>query len=108
MTSTSKTPRFVPYEIVGAGSLVSAVWKHGDPIGGWAYRFNIFRMSARRGRVSQLLRPSDVHDLVKLCRVLAAVLADDGCIPAEQRRALADLADELDAITSSRDANHAQ
>jgi hypothetical protein len=107
MHTTRKTPQVAPYEMVGAGSLVSAVWKHGDLQSGWAYRFNIFRMRVGSGRVSQLLRPSDIHDLVKLCRVLATVLADDGCIPQTQRRALADLADELDAITSSRDVNHA-
>lgn len=91
--SSSPSP---PYEMVGAGQLTSSVWKQGDEDSGWAYRFNIFRMAPATGRVSQLLYPSDVPDLVNLCRVLATVLADDGCIPAAQRRALANLAAQLD------------
>lgn len=90
-----------PYALLGAGRLVSSLWKHGDPHGGWAYRFNIFRMSTAGGRVSQLLRPRDVHDLVKLCRVLAAELAADGCLPHAQRRALANLAETLHDFTDS-------
>jgi hypothetical protein len=88
--------------MLGAGKLTSAIWKSGDERGGWTYRFNVYRMSNRNGQVSQLFRPTDVGDLVKLCQVLAAVLADDGCISCDQRRALAKLADDLDSITRTR------
>ena len=88
-----------PYAMLGAGQLVSAVWKAGDERAGWSYRFNVYRMNGRDGHVEQLLRPTDVQDLVKLCQVLAATLADDGCIPTRQRRALANLAAKLDGIT---------
>jgi hypothetical protein len=108
MNSIRKTLHAAPYEMVGAGSLVSAVWKHGDLRSGWAYRFNIFRMRAGHGRVSQFLRPSDIHDLVKLSRVLAAVLADDGCIPLTQRLELRRLAHQLETITDTQDVNHAK
>ena len=91
-----------PYEIVGAGQLVSSVWKAGDKQSGWTYRFNVYRMSRRNGHVSQLLRPADVRDLVKLCQVLAMTLADDGCVPTEERRVLANLAAALDEITHTR------
>lgn len=87
-----------PYELVGAGQLASAIWKHGDIQSGWDYRFNIFRTKPQNGRVSQLLSPCDVHDLVKLSRVLAAVLADDGCLAASLRISLAELAAGLDSI----------
>ena len=87
--------------MLGAGKLVSAVWKTADQLGKRSCRFNLYRMSPRNGRVSQLLRPTDVHDLVKLCHVLTATLADDGCIPQEQRRALADLAERLSHITDT-------
>jgi hypothetical protein len=91
-----------PYAILGAGQLSSALWKAGDEQRGWTYRFNIYRMSSRTGHVSELLRPQDVGDLVKLCQVLAAILADDGCVPRDQRRALAKLAADLDSITCTR------
>jgi hypothetical protein len=91
-----------PYAILGAGQLSSALWKAGDEQSGWTYRFNIYRMSSRTGHVSELLRPQDVGDLVKLCQVLAAILADDGCVPRDQRRALAKLAADLDSITCTR------
>ena len=96
-TRHRKMPK--PYAMLGAGPLVSAVWKDGDERAGWLYRFNIYRMGQRNGQVSQLLRPADVQDLVKLCQVLAATLADDGCIPTRERRVLADLAVKLDGIT---------
>jgi len=102
MRQTNNTITSKPYEMLGAGQLVSAVWKSGDERAGWAYRFNIYRMSQRNGHVSQLFRPTDVQDLVKLCQVLAVTLSDDGCIPIEQRRLLAELAAELDTITSKR------
>lgn len=97
LTTTAK-----PYAMLGAGQLVSAIWKLDRRRSRATHRFNIYRSSARTGRVSQLLRPADVPDLVKLCQVLATTLAEDGCVPAEQRRSLADLAIKLDAITRTR------
>lgn len=91
-----------PYEIVGAGQIASSVWKTGDERSGWAYHFNIFRMNDRNGHVSQSFRPADVEDLVKLCRVLAMTLADDGCVSIDQRSQLTQLAADLDTITSKR------
>ncbi len=91
-----------PYAMLGAGHLTAAIWKSGDDRSGWSYRFNVYRMSNRNGQVSQLLRPTDVQDLVKLSQVLAAVLAEDGCMPTGQRRALDELAARLDTITRTR------
>lgn len=101
-TTAKQTVISKPYAMLGAGPLVSGIWKSGDEQSGWAYRFNVYRTNPRTGHVSQLLRPADVPDLVKLCQVLAATLADDGCIAAPLRRALARLADELDSITQRR------
>ena len=95
-----------PYAMLGAGRLVSSLWKSGDERAGWTYRFNVYRMSQRSGHVSQLLRPTDVQDLVKLCQVLAVTLSEDGCIPIEQRRLLAKLAAELDTITSKKELSY--
>lgn len=89
-----------PVAIVGAGKLVASIWKSGDERAGWRYRFNIYRLSHGSGRVSQRLAPCDVADLVKLARVLASTLADDGCLDPQQREALIDLAADIDQIIS--------
>jgi hypothetical protein len=85
--------------MLGAGQLVSSIWKSGGDRAGWTYRFNIYRMSSRSGQVSQFFQPADVRDLIKLCQVLAATLADDGCIADDLRTELANLFTRLDGIT---------
>ena len=102
MAKTKPRTTLKPSAMLGAGQLVSAIWKGADKRGGRSCRFNVYRMDPHNGSVSRLLRPNDVLDLVKLCHVLAATLADDGCIPPEQRRALADLAERLSYITRTR------
>lgn len=102
MQEREKNKSAKPYAVLGAGQLVSSLWKTGDEQRGWNYRFNIYRMNDRSGHVSQVFRPRDVQDLVRLCQVLAAALADDGCIPAVQRCDLAELSLKLDAITTTR------
>ena len=102
MAKTKRRTTLKPCAMLGAGKLVSAVWKTADQRGGLSCRFNVYRMDPHNGSVSRLLRPNDVHDLVKLCHVLAMTLADDICIPPEQRRALADLAERLSHITTTR------
>jgi hypothetical protein len=89
---------FKPYAMVGAGRLISTIWKTGDEQTGWHYRFNLFRMSSR-GRVGQRFSPADVVSLVKLARVLAAELAADGCLAPAQRTELGGLAAMLDLVT---------
>jgi hypothetical protein len=87
-----------PMMMVGAGPLTSAIWKTGDEHTGWRYRFNVFRQLAESGHVSQLFHPADLIQFVKLTQVLAAVLADDGCLPQTERSSLQQLASELDDI----------
>lgn len=89
-----------PYELIGAGKLVSALWKRVDDEHCYFYRFNVFRMNDRSGMVSRMFRPSDLPDFLKLCQVLAMELSLDGCVPEVDRLRLAELADDLDAITS--------
>jgi hypothetical protein len=97
MKSYLSTPiRPKPMGMVGAGPLASMIWKSGDPDAGWRYRFNLFRTTARGGRVSQLFTPADVIHFVKLAHVLAQVLADDGCLSPIERGVLKRLAAELD------------
>jgi len=95
--SRRKAPIAKPYAMVGSGSLTSAIWKFGDEAAGWRYRFNLFRMS-ENGRVEQRFRPQDLAYLLKLVRVIAAVIAEDGCLPAAQRSELERLESLLDQI----------
>jgi hypothetical protein len=89
--------------MVGAGPLTSTVWKLGDEQSGWHYRFNVFRQLSRTGTVSRLFHASDLLHLVKLTQVLAAVLADDGCLPQEERATLLALASELNELLQGSD-----
>jgi hypothetical protein len=94
-----RVPAAKPYAMVGAGQLASAIWKTGDEVAGWRYQFNLFRMSPK-GRIGQQFGPADLVPLVKLVRVLAAVLADDGCVSPTQQTELARLAVLLDEFTA--------
>ena len=86
-----------PYCLVGADRLSAAIWKHGDEEGGFHYQFNVFRMLAAHGRVSQLFGPEDVLCLAKLAHILALALIDDGCLDVELKRSLKRLVVRLDA-----------
>ena len=87
-----------PYCSLGAGRLTSFLWKTGDANSGWRYRFNLFRLGAKGGRVSQLFLPSDLMHFVKLVQVMASVIADDGCLSAVERGVLRRLASDLDEM----------
>ncbi len=89
-----------PYTLVGSDQLTASVYKTGDELTGFAYRFNVTRLNNRTGRVNQWFTPSDICGLVKLTRVLAAELAIDGCTTPELRAKLFRIASALDeAIT---------
>ncbi len=85
-----------PYATMGAGPLVSMLWKLGNERSGWRYRFNLFRMSPYSGNVTQQFRPQDLKELAKLLRVLAFTLADDGCLSKKLRSDLLCLNIRLD------------
>src|SRR5262245_3057947 len=93
-----------PYAMLGAGKLASSLWKRGSAASGWQYRFNIFRLSPT-GRVQQQFRSSDVSSLVKLAKVLATELVNDGCLDADSRRRLMTLAAALDCVFEAGDLN---
>ena len=89
-----------PYAVVGAGPLVSTIWKRGHEQVGWQLRFSIARLSSKDGGALRVFRPADVVHLAKLCQVLAATFVDDGCISPAERQQLQELAGKLDAITT--------
>ena len=89
-----------PYCSVGAGRLTSFVWKSGDDASECRYQFNLFRLAANGGRVSQLFAPADLIHFVKLTQVLASVIADDGCLSPLDRGVLKRLAADLDQMLS--------
>ena len=82
--------------MVGAEQLTASVYKTGDELMGFDYRFNITRLNNRTGRVNQWLTPADLYTMVKLVRVLSAELADDGCMDATLRNQLSHLSAVLD------------
>lgn len=86
-----------PYTLVGAEQLTASVYKTGDELCGFDYRFNITRLNNKTGQVNQWFTPGDLCAMVKLVRVLSAELADDGCMNAELRNRLISLATALDA-----------
>lgn len=92
-----------PYAMVGAGTLAASLWKLGNESDGWRYDFTVFRLDPQNGDVSQILAPSNIGDLVKLARVLAQVVADDGCVPSALRRELDALASNLDELVGTEE-----
>jgi hypothetical protein len=82
--------------MVGAGALSAAIYKDGAEQSGWQYRLMVFSINSSAGTVSQLFGPEDVVSLAKLARVLALVLADDGCLDDQLRKDLDHLARGLD------------
>lgn len=93
-----------PYSFVGAGRLTSMLWKTGDEHSGVRYRFNIVRGPSLLESFNPLFEPADLSDLVKLAQVMASVIADDGCLQADDRKRLRWLIKELDALTRRWDA----
>ena len=84
-----------PYAVSGSGELGSFIWKHGREESGWRYRFNIFRLAPGE-MIRHSLRPEDLPSLMRLVRVLAQVLVDDGCLLHSLRQELAELAIVID------------
>lgn len=101
---SSKTRK--PYTLVGAEDLTASVYKTGDELVGFDYRFNIVRLHRRTGRVDQWLTPSDLIALTKLVRVLAAELAVDGCMEPGLRDELFRLSASLDSAIAEASSHH--
>ena len=85
-----------PMEIVGAGPLISTIWKLGGEHTVWRYRFNLVRQISGRGIVTDLFQPTDLIHFVKLIQVLATMIADDGCLTQAERTTLRNLSAQLD------------
>lgn len=87
-----------PVAVLGAGDLVSHLHRGGDAGEAAGYRFSVFRLSGELEATHEL-RPGDLHDMVKLCQVLAFAIVDDGWIPTETSHSLRQLYDQLDTLT---------
>ena len=85
----------MPMEIVGAGPLLSTIWKLGDEHTGWRYRFNLTRQTFARRVFTDLFQPLDLVNFIKLIQVVAAEIANDGCLTHDERVMLRSLAQKL-------------
>ncbi len=85
-----------PYAMIGSKQLTSQVFKTGDEWSGFKYRFNVFHVNSRTGKVSNWYGPEDIEAIVSLARVLAAELANDGCMDQGLRHRLRTISAALD------------
>lgn len=98
-------PPSQPYAIVGSEQLTASLYKTGDELIGFNYRFNIVHLNHRTGRVGHWLRPNDIEALVKLTQVLATELAHDGCMDGVLRNRLRKLSVVLDTALDAINAD---
>jgi hypothetical protein len=98
MLAPNTASRREPVAVIGAGNLVSRLHRGDDADDPENYRFSVFRLGHEL-QATHELRPCDLHDLVKLCQVLAFAIVDDGWIARETGDSLRELVDELDALT---------
>ena len=87
-----------PMEIVGAGPLLSSIWKLADAQAGWCYRFNLTRQISETGGSSNVFQPQDLRHFIKLIQVLATEIAADGCLPQAEIKTLKNLAMQLEEL----------
>lgn len=90
--------RSQPVAVLGAGQLVSHLYRHDGESGQSEYRFSVCRI-AESLQTTHGLRAGDLRDLVKLCQVLAFAIEDDGWLSPAMQTELRSLFDELDEIT---------
>ena len=101
MLAPNGTASGQPIAVLGAGDLVSHVYRGEDERDPADYRFSVLRINQEL-EVTHALRACDLRDMVKLCQVLAVSITDDGWISAAASKALNDLANELDELTGRR------
>lgn len=90
--------RSQPVAVLGAGELVSHLYRHDDEFGRSEYQFSVNRMTDSL-QATSALRARDLTDLVKLCQVLAFAIENDGWVSEARRRELRELFDDLDRVT---------
>lgn len=94
-----------PIAVVGAGPLTSHVWRVATSEHDHGYEFNVFCVRTEDGAVLQRFSSCQIRDFVKLCRVLASVILDDGWLSSEQSSELLELERELERMSCCRSTN---
>jgi hypothetical protein len=103
-SSNVKRSRIKPHAVLGAGNLTSAIWKAAELGNDELFYFNVFRMDAQTGDVTQRFAMSDILDLIRLAQVLAIALSEENCLDDHLRDDLACLASCLDEVLPSSSA----
>lgn len=98
MSSQEDSSQQCPYAVVGAGKLFAMVWTD-DGNADIGYRFNICSVDQSSGKVTQLLGPEHLPELVRLCHALACTFVDDNCVSSEVRRGLITILKQLGATS---------
>jgi len=98
MLTDNTTKAEQPVAVLGAGELISHLYRASDCRGSASYQFNILRLQSDLEMTHEFC-PSDLPDLIKLCQVLAFAIEDDGWVCVATRKRLRDLLDDLDEIT---------
>lgn len=86
--------------VVGAGDLVSYVYRASGQAETPEYYFNLARIG-KEDRVVHQLRACDLRDVVKLCQVLAFAIVDDGWSDGPTKSRLLTLNAQLDGLTAA-------
>ena len=94
-----------PCAVLGAGDLVTHLYRAFDPDGAVEYRFNVFRFDQCMQATHQL-RHCDLRDIVKLCHVVTFAVLDDGWASPQQREQLTQLLVELERVTEAWNNEH--
>ena len=84
-----------PMLIVGAGPLISRLWKFGSEESGWRYRFEVHSETADGDYQTDLFQPSDLCHFLQLTHLLATEILCDGCITQADREALSRIVSQM-------------
>ena len=98
MISGNSNSNREPVAVVGAGDLISHLFRTTNDMSEAEYRFGLMRLETDL-EATHSLRSSDLRDIVKLCQVLAISILDDGWLDGNQSFVIEELVQSLDEIT---------
>ena len=92
--------------VVGAGDLVSRIWRIETDSELPEYRFTIGLMQDIPCELETMFRIADLWSLISLLRVIAQELVQDGGFSASDKTSLKQLAELLESVTAACEKAH--